>query len=698
MQKEANSSPEVLSAEVLESMRSLIAAVRAVKLYPPNNPVYSQSVKKAYEALSSSLKTSPTYRLGVEKTFFTYEDAPVGKETQVNKPIAQDLFLKGIREITFTEGLGEQELLILLRGLALSSEELGLKSGITSILWENDATHIKVLEAALGEVITAQAALEQKPNAASLSESATLKKMRAAGSTLVVSDFLNDLLTDPEAFGAGMVELAEKTRGENESMQERLYTLYQDAGRAIREKHPEQSEAMFENLAKSALSLDPKLRDGLVGEQLYGDLDSDMANEQKAELEEHVPNDLHEIVSGRFSNIWNVEQVTALLKRSSQKKAEPNTPLKLTADSMKADPLPADLSALAVEMAEYTAEERASLKLMSGLGQDSDVVEAAIRTLIFLLPHVKNPHRPAPEQTTLAVFSGVVHQLEDLLAYLLLHKDYDLAALIVRALRMPADDPAFNPRLEEALRNIASPSTIKATLMELRTFTKNSAEYRSAYAYLTIFERETTSVLLELIAEESDRAVRVSLLDIVKTLGKNQIELLGEHITDRRWYVVRNVASILGESKDEAAIPYLQKAAFHNDVRIRQEVVKALISIGGKKAATIFSRFLEDSEPDMQLMAMRALGSCGNIGIEEARYLIAYLEDRPVRKKDETHIIEAIKALGKIGGNEAAEFLKRYERIRWWKPRAVQKEVRTAARAAASEIARRKPDGGRATR
>jgi hypothetical protein len=80
-------------------------------------------------------------------------------------------------------------------------------------------------------------------------------------------------------------------------------------------------------------------------------------------------------------------------------------------------------------------------------------------------------------------------------------------------------------------------------------YRKGSPEYQSAYAYLSNLEREATEILLELLAEENDRTARIFLLDLVKALGKNQLTLLGEHLSDGRWYVVRNVVSILAKAR-----------------------------------------------------------------------------------------------------------------------------------------------------
>jgi HEAT repeat protein len=698
MPEEAKS-PEPLSPEAHELMRSLLAAIRAVKIYPPNNPVYSQSVRKTAEALDRYLAAAPEYRIGVQKTYFTHGNLPVGKEAQLNKAIAQDLFAKGIREIVVSDGATEKELLDFLQALALSPEEQAMKSGISSILWEKGATHIKVSEAGLDDVITAktEAGPEEKTDAQTagggLERPAAKGEPAFTGRTLV----LGDLMTDPAGFGAGMVELAKKTRADRESVEDRLFVLYQETGRSIREKQPDQNDALFEGLAQSALSLKPSsVRDKLIAGKLYGDLDSETVNEQKDEIENHVPNEFHEILTGRFSRAWTVKQVATLLKRSSAKKIEPPPP-PISPDALEVAPVPGDLGELAREMTEYTAEEMETLKVLGEMGRESDIIEAAVRTLIFLLPLVKNPHRAESDEKELSLFSGVVHQLEELQSYLLKQKDYDLSSLIMRALQMPAD-PAFRSRLAEAVKKNGTRAAIASTITEMRTHPKNSHEYASAFAFLSTLEREATEALLELLAEETDRSIREFLLDLIKEVGKNQILLLGERLTDERWYFVRNIVNILGDSKADQALAFLHKVANHKNARIRQEVVKGLCTIGGKKAAGLLTKFLNDESDDIRFMTIRGLAAFTAVGAEEANALMAFLEERRLSKKDQELTLEAIQALAKIGGSEAREFLTGYTRVRWWRSRKLQRERRDAALSAMEEIGRRTGHGGRRER
>lgn len=689
---EENRQSESLSVEIQDIMRSLITAIRTVKLYPPNNPVYSQSIKKSHETLGHYLAESPEYAVGVQKTYFTYRRTPVGKDGQLNKSTAQDLFSKGVREIVISAGVTEPELLELYRTLALSSEELALKNGIASILWEKGASHIKVTESGLDEVITTktEGGWEDKAPDDGLSEA--LDRMETmpvglTGRTLV----LGDIMTDPAVFGASMLELAKQTKADFESVEDRLFTLYQEAARKIEQEQPEKSEELFDGLAKSILSLSRPHREILVGGKLYGELDAEIAEGREMELDQHLPSAAHEVRTGRFSETWTVQQVATLLKKASSKKsvapAPPSSPAEL-----KATPVPPDLTSLVNELAEYTQDEMAQLKALGEAGMESDIIIAAVRTLIHLLTRVKNPNRPGQAEKEMALFSGVVHQLEDILGYLLQKKEYELATEIIKAFHLPVD-ASFKPRMSEALRKAVPQASIVSAITDLRQHDKSSPEYQRLYAFVSAVEREATEVLLQLLAEEEDRTSRIFILDLVKDLGKNQIALLGGHLSDDRWYVVRNIVSILSETKTDQAIAFLRKAADHKNIRIRQEVIKGLLSIGGKKAAGVMAKFLRDKDEDILATAIRAYADLPGIGAEETAPLLTFLEDRQIRKKDLTLTLEAIGVLGKIGGRDAAEFLKRYGHIRWWKPRKLQRELRDAADRARAHIERRTAGG-----
>jgi HEAT repeat protein len=398
-------------------------------------------------------------------------------------------------------------------------------------------------------------------------------------------------------------------------------------------------------------------------------------------------------LTGRFSREWTVQQVATLIKRSSKKKAEPPRP-PVKPEDLLVVPIPPELDAIANELIEYTAEEMEDLRTISESGMESDIIEAAVRTLIFLMTLVKDQVLRKSVDKEVLLFSGVMHQLEEMLGYLLKKKDYDLASIIIQALHMPVA-AEFKPRLAEAVRKTASPKVIAEMITELRSAAKGSSEYQAAYAYLSMMEREATEVMLDLLAEEKDRAFRMFLIELLRTLGKNQLGLIAEHLNDGRWYVVRNTVRILSESKSERTVPFLLKVAEHKNLQVRQEVARGLIMIGGKKASTLLSRYLKDKNVDMQLIAIRGLAEISGAGATEAQDLVDFLLDRRLTKKDNELTIDAITVIGKLGDQGSAEFLKRYTKRRWWKSRKLQAGLRKAALAAIEEIQRRKSYAGR---
>ena len=133
---------ESFPPEVLETLRNMVLAIRAVKLYPANNPAYATAVKKSFAALNKFLQSHDEYRLEIHKNYFIYENMPFKKDAEFNLPIVQDLFVKGIREMIFLPGLSEEELLEFYQALALTIEEQEMKNGIASILWEIGRAHV----------------------------------------------------------------------------------------------------------------------------------------------------------------------------------------------------------------------------------------------------------------------------------------------------------------------------------------------------------------------------------------------------------------------------------------------------------------------------------------------------------------------------------------------------------------------------
>ncbi|HDQ03048.1 MAG TPA: HEAT repeat domain-containing protein [Deltaproteobacteria bacterium] len=674
---------EDILSEAQEALRYIIAAVRAVRMYPPNNPVYSNSIKKSFETLQAYFNKSDKYQISVQKNSFSLNNAPHGKETEQNKPIAHDLFTKEIREIFILSDLTEQELTHFYQALALPMEKYKLQGGLSSILWEKDVSNIKVTEAGIEEIITTpfSRSWEEKEPPDEYGPPPA-KKDGFPGRVLVIID----LAADPAGFSANMIELAKQTKEDNETIEDKLFALYKEAGNRIDTGDPTQRETLYQSLAKSVLALDPLYRNGFIAGKLYGELDTEMLKGELYSDNQYLPSIIQEIQSGRFSDVWTVQQVAALLKKSvSEPTTDGQQPVESEAQVISVSE---DILESAESIAKYNNEDMEELQELACTATEKDIMKASTQTVINLLSLFKLHSYKNYYENNIKLFSAFTEQFENSLEYYLKQREYDFASNIIKNMFELAEGP-FQAILSKAFKIASFKYYLVGAIDEVRKYPKDSNQYKSAYRYLALFDRESTEILLELMAEEKDRALRIFYLDLAKNIGKDQTTLLGKHLVDNRWYVVRNIVSIIGETKSEQAMKYLCKAAQQKNMRVRQEVIQGIAGIGGPKAAIILASFLDDKDKEVKLMALKSFSSLANIGPQQARHMVEFLEKQPLKKKEQKFTLEAIKALGKIGDISIIKYLQRYDNIRWWKSRKLQKDLRAAARQAREEISRR---------
>jgi len=201
-----------------------------------------------------------------------------------------------------------------------------------------------------------------------------------------------------------------------------------------------------------------------------------------------------------------------------------------------------------------------------------------------------------------------------------------------------------------------------------------------------------------MLGKETDNKSRAFILELLKYFGRNQISVLGEHLSSGNLSLVRDIINILSETKSDQAAAALSKAADNKNIKIRQEVIKGLVSIGGKKAVGTLGKLLKDEESTVQLMAIRGFAEIKEISADDTKPLMTFLSDRRLNKKEQEITVEAIKALGKAGGPAAENLLNGYTKVRWWKSRKPQVERKEAALKAMAEIKRRQGSGRPAKR
>jgi HEAT repeat protein len=256
-------------------------------------------------------------------------------------------------------------------------------------------------------------------------------------------------------------------------------------------------------------------------------------------------------------------------------------------------------------------------------------------------------------------FASTMSVLEDSLDMIIERGELDIAADIAEALRAGAANPEVSQeqrrRLERAIGRFSKPSDIRAIVHALKVYAQNSPENRSARRLISIMGSLAIEPLLEQLADEEDMSARKMLIDLLGEMAPAYILEMGAHVTDPRWYVVRNVVAILGTTRSPAVLPFIERTIRHADARVRREAIRALSAIPDRLAFEMLIVPLSDEDAQNVQLAARYIGVSGQTAAIPTLEQVARGDGRGSRETGPR--VEAIEALGKLRAESSLHVL-----------------------------------------
>jgi HEAT repeat protein len=142
---------------------------------------------------------------------------------------------------------------------------------------------------------------------------------------------------------------------------------------------------------------------------------------------------------------------------------------------------------------------------------------------------------------------------------------------------------------------------------------------------LAPFDDLGVEILLDLLAEEEDRARRARLLGVARRAVRDRVGGVTARLSDPRWYVVRNAVILLGASGRPEVLGSIEGAVRHPTPAVRSEVPTALAAAGGVEAVPALERLAGEGDPEVRRHAVSALGTL--VGPEAADALVRIVRD-----------------------------------------------------------------------
>jgi len=689
-------------------LKALIVANKAVGLYPPSSTIPRDTSEEAASILREALQERSELALGVVKEGMTFDGEVVLPTKAVYTNFAVDLYNRRLAEVRFHVGATGQDVLAFLSVLKYGPEEIEASGGFESRLWDQNVTAITVTEVRV-TIVDARAPVTPDDDApvtkAQVDEALGLTR-GARRDRLVLERFLGD----PAAIAEYLGEIFDET-GSQAQVAARFTLLA-----AVREVGFGADATVPRSLADALSCIDATLRSGMLLDEILPEARSNenvaavlrqievgdvfrmvvagvdpsdppiaslaRAVRQVEALSAGSPGDIMEAAGAAMRGAGLDDEAVSSVLAAARPERVTITPLWSSPEQEDAAGVVTHAFSLLSAEELDALPELGELRLEAARGvTDGDVALA----LVALVAADSRPDH----------FGTTMTSLEAALNLVIERGEIDAAADAAEALSAAVHDPRFTEdqktRLEVAIDRLAKPGDVKAIVRVLRSSAADSAEHATASRLLDSLGPRAIGPMLEQLADEQDMAARKALIDLLSHIAPRYIAEVGSYASDARWYVVRNVVSILGATHSSAVIPFLERTLRHPEARVRRETIRALANINDRFAHQMLVAALTDEDAQNVQLTARYLGS------SKVSLAIPALE-RVARgegygSRDAGPRVEAIEALGRMGAVSALPTLETLAGRRSLLQAAKARELRAAAVSAVSRI---KTGGGEA--
>ncbi len=262
-------------------------------------------------------------------------------------------------------------------------------------------------------------------------------------------------------------------------------------------------------------------------------------------------------------------------------------------------------------------------------------------------------------------FDRMIEAMARVLDALVNVTDFHSATNIIRRLK------SLGKTLSEPSDQADSPNQRKAELIG-RMIDRAGEEEKVKKISLMLNEKETVDLgfvkkyllslgwnsvtpMVHMLRDLRDFQARRMVCEVLTEKAKGNVELLREGLTDRLWYVVRNVVSVIGSIGSEEGVRLLKQIARHRDLRVRKETVSSLFKIPGPQAGELLVSFLQDEDKRIRVLASRGLSQRKENKAMPA--LLEILKDTRFKESSPEEKKSMLEALALIGQDQAVAFL-----------------------------------------
>ncbi|MDD5491074.1 MAG: HEAT repeat domain-containing protein [bacterium] len=676
---------------ISDLLLDLQATLKAFRLYPLQHPLLINSVEKLKKAINQFFSNVDILRFRLKRQYIFVSGQMINKGDEILENLSLQIYRLGIRELTFSKGLGDDELLKFLQFLNTDPAQIAEKEG-SEAFWETEHfTSIKINETLQQEVFRLGAYGADQDKKSGLGNNLS--------TVVLLADFLGgqeknlpreayqllgELMSKPANLSGMLEALARIENGEQGGTSEREYIIkaFGKLVNLVQQQPIEQQKNYYRQLAQSITAFNPETK-RIVLEHIAAAAKNDPAYGNL--LAEIAVNDLAPLLQEKMNSGSTPEEITALInglpmskhnKNSLFKELKIANELELAEKPVQPQPvkqqqvalspaevteiqyqLPPDINNILADLSHYTEQEINEIDKLSQINTPSQREETFLQVMTELLRIELDPEK---HQVLALLYENRVKAHLD-------RNAFDWAVKYLNIVRDLCQDPSLSVEsrtlIRQLLLNLGAREIAQKLVYTIRTIEKDDIAHVLIRDYLTMLPGESTPYLLELLGAEEMLAVRRLLCQVISEVSKDNMEYLWEKLSDPDWHLVRNIVLILGLINDERSLGRLCELLGHENSRVRVEVIKSLGLSGNPRVFNYLLQGLHDRDVQVRNVTVEWLGN-----MQDRRAIPVLL--KIVKKFDPFGLSaslkrEAIQSLGLLKAREAEFFLEKLFHRKW---------------------------------
>ena len=579
---------------------------------PENQPAFRRAVESLQDAAGEEL------HLTLDSSGFSHDGESVTTDREAAERFSKRCYLHRVEGLAVIGAPSPRDVERLFAGLAKDETTSGASGGIEAELRRDGVVSFAVAQRSMLRTVGEDEAPDRD----------------SAVQTVL------DSSVDPEAFAQSMIDEA---GGDAAAVTELFFSRYHEILSRLAEPDVYGREGVVQAFVEAFFYLDEQMQLGVFRRFLDSDETLD-----RAFLDQFAGHELAKLAPRLDS-----QGLSLLLDYA-----------RVATD--QADGRPDELlGILKNPEALHSVREVAAAKVQERLGELTRAAEASSAFLAVVQDKFPDPRRYFYD--SLEVFRGLlaVEDRDDRFRRLIRvwvgkvsgsvrASDFRRAELWLRSVTAKTTYPDDRqPIIDSAISQIASAEVldlIVATAADGDQEPEKGSPRESALRLLQALGPRATNSLIDLLAEEEDRNRRKLLIGLLTQVAADDPAQIVSRLGDDRWYVVRNLLTVLRETSTQTASEAVLAAVNHPDGRVRVEALRAL-GTADADAVKRLTRAFGDADEKVRHASIGMLGAAASPDAEAA--LIIALNDRQTRHNDRLRVVLALGLLNTRQANEA---------------------------------------------